>query len=371
MKVLLTYASSGAGHRRAAEAVYNYISQNHPEIEVEITDVIEHASAFFKFNYGWGYSFLARRANFLWRLGFWLTDCRIFRPLLRPLASFINRSNTKDFARLLIREKPDYIISTHFLTSEIAAYLKQRGQIRSILATVVTDFGAHYFWVSPGTDTYIVASGFARQQLLDLGIQGERIRQLGIPIDPKFSREYDRGSLASKFGIGAHKFTVLLMTGSFGSGPLEQIAESLCREAQVLVVCANNKKLYARLNKKNLPDVKAFGLVSNPEELMAVSDMIITKPGGLSISELLAMELPPLFISAIPGQEENNLKVLKQYGIGVSAGNLGGLARTILHFKSRPQELLSMKEKMRKVKKPSAAGAIFNAVCKGSIGPAC
>jgi len=370
MKVLLTYASSGAGHRRAAEAVYDYIRESHPETEVEITDVLAHASAFFKFNYGWGYSFLARRANFLWRLGFWLTDCRIFRPLFRPLTSFINRINTKDFARLLIRDKPDYIISTHFLTSEIAAYLKQGGQITAHLATVVTDFGVHYFWVSPGTDTYIVASQFAGEQLLNFGIEGKRIKQLGIPIDPKFSREYNRVELSSKFGIDAHKFTLLVMTGSFGSGPLEQIAESLCKEAQVLVVCANNKKLYARLNRKNLPNMKAFGLVNNPEELMAVSDMIVTKPGGLTISELLAMELPPLFISAIPGQEENNVKVLRQYGIGISAGNLGELARTILHFKSHPEELISIKEKMRKVKKPSAAGAIFNAVCKGGSGPA-
>ena len=123
------------------------------------------------------------------------------------------------------------------------------------------------------------------------------------------------------------------MTGSFGSGPLEEIAESICAEVQVLVVCAKNKKLLSRLEKRNLENVKVFGFVNNAEELMAVSDVIVTKPGGSSIAEFLNMELFPIFISAIPGQEQENVKTLAAYGVGCAPKNIKEIKDLIVELK--------------------------------------
>ncbi|MEK9169393.1 MAG: glycosyltransferase, partial [Patescibacteria group bacterium] len=135
-----------------------------------------------------------------------------------------------------------------------------------------------------------------KNRLLHMGIEEQRIKEFGIPSAPGFLKIQDREQIAKKLGIEAKKFTMLVMTGSFGVGPLEEIAGSLCADAQVLVVCGRNKTLFKRLEKKNLSNVLAFGFINNPEELMAVSDVIITKPGGLSIAELLNMELFPIFI---------------------------------------------------------------------------
>lgn len=362
MKALITYASSGAGHRRVAEAVYNYLKEHRPELGLELTDILDKTNALFRFDYTKGYSFLVRHAVALWHFAFWLTEFKLWRPLTLWIAHLIDEANTRKFSAFLIRENPAYIISTHFLSSEIAASLKLRGKIKSIVITIITDFGVHPFWIWPGTDMYIAASEFTRDKLLAEGIPGEKIKVFGLPSDVKFLGQFNRRGLADKLGIAADKFTVLLMTGSFGTGPLEELAGLLCREAQVLVVCANNKKLYARLAQRGLPGVKVFGFIDNTEELMAVSDVIVTKPGGSTIAEILNMELAPVFISVIPGQEEGNAGALAQLGIGLSPKTVPEAGEMILDFKNHPEKLRETQSRMQKIKRPFACEEISGVI---------
>jgi processive 1,2-diacylglycerol beta-glucosyltransferase len=200
----------------------------------------------------------------------------------------------------------------------------------------------------------VAASDFTKNRLVLEGVEAEKIRVLGLPFDPKFLRHFDHPALCRKLGIDHRKFTVLLMTGSFGLGPLEEIAECLHEDCQVLVVCAGNTKLYDRLLKKNLENVKVFGFISNTEELMAVSQVIITKPGGSTITEVLIMELPVVFISAIPGQETANLEALAEYNIGVSPKNIEEIKKYVLDLKENPEKILELKQKIRGIKKPFA-----------------
>ncbi|MCX5695258.1 MAG: glycosyltransferase [Candidatus Omnitrophica bacterium] len=352
MKVLITYASAGAGHRRVAEAVYNYFKENRPEVELKIVDILAQTNALFRFDYTKGYTFLIRHAVALWHFAFWLTEFKVFRPLTRLIASTINSINTRGFVSYLVSENPDYIISTHFLPSEIAGRLKLKNKISSKLVTIITDFGVHPFWIAKGTDFYVVASDFTKDRLLAEGVPEDKVKVFGLPSDAKFLKQFDRLALGNKLGIQVDKFTVLLMTGSFGTGPLEDIAELLAPEAQVILVCAGNKKLYARLTARNLANVKVFGFVNNAEELMAVSDVIVTKPGGSTIAEILNMELAPIFISMIPGQEEANVRALKQFGIGASPKGIPEVKDLILDLKNHPEKLKEIKERIQKIKKP-------------------
>lgn len=371
MRIIITYASAGAGHFKAAEAIYNYIRERCPQIQVLLVDILKKANPLFRISYSLGYSFLVRKATFLWRLAFWLTDVKPLRPFSRQIASVINQLNTKGFAEFLIQENPDVIISTHFLPAEISSGLKRARKINSRLVTIVTDFSIHAFWVSAGTDTYIVASQFSREQLVSEGIKEERIKEFGIPIDQKFLKQYDRSALCRKFDIDENKFTVLIMTGSFGLGPLEQIVNALYRGVQILVVCAANKKLYARLKSRNLPDVRVFGFIDNAQELMAVSDIIITKPGGLTISEILGMELTPVFISAIPGQEVGNIEVLNKHGIGLCAASIEDIKNIVSDFKEHRDKLKIIKAHIKRLRKPDCLREICNVVCQGGAGLGC
>ncbi len=362
MKVLITYVSAGAGHRRVAEAVYSYLKNNRRDLNPELVDLLPSANPFFRFCYIRGYPFLVRYASWLWGFFFWMTKVRLTRWICRKSSLIVNYFSCRKFANFLIKEKFDFIISTHFLNSELAANLKLRNKIRAKLITVITDFGVHPFWISCGTDIYIAASKATKDKLLAMGVEESKIKDSGIPFAPNFIRNQDRVELAAKLGIKADMFTVLIMTGSFGSGPLEEIGESLCAQAQVLVVCAENKKLFWRLQKRNLENVKVFGFVNNAQELMAVSDIIITKPGGSSIAEFLNMELFPIFISVIPGQEEENIRILAGYGVGCAPKNIKRIKELIVELKNNPQKLQSLKKNIRQAAKPLACQEIASVI---------
>ncbi|MCX5700344.1 MAG: glycosyltransferase [Candidatus Omnitrophica bacterium] len=362
MRVLIAHASAGAGHRRAAEAVYDYLKSAHPDYGLKLIDVLDKTNALFRFNNTVGYSVLVKYAVGGWNFAFWLTQYKLFRFISSPLATFINNINSVSFIRYLIRKNPDVIISTHFLPSNIAGLLKRHRKIKSKLVTVITDFGVHPYWINKYTDLYVVASEFTKKRLLAEGVKPELIKVFGLPFHPKFTQQFDRRALATKLDISPDKFTVLLMTGSFGIGPLEKAAELLSVDVQVLVICASNKKLYKRLLKKNLPNVEVYGYIDNTEELMAVSDLIVSKAGGSTIAEVVNMDLVPIFIAVIPGQEAGNIQALKEFGVGLTPKNLTELRDIVIDFKNNPHKLKQMKARIENIKKPFACQEIADAI---------
>jgi processive 1,2-diacylglycerol beta-glucosyltransferase len=362
MRVLIVYASGGAGHRRAAEAIYDYLKENRPDLTLKMVDVLDRTNAIFRFDYTVGYSFLVKYAVSLWQFAFWLTEFKPFRFISSPITTLVNNINSVAFIRYLIRKDPDVIISTHFLPSDIAALLKRGGKIKSRLITVITDFGVHPYWVAEGTDLYIVASEFTRDRLLKEGVSSEKVEVFGLPFHPRFLKQFDRCALAQELDIDPKKFTVLLMTGSFGTGPLEKIAQLLSFKCQILLVCASNDRLYNRMMKRNPENVKVFGFVENAEELMAVSDCIVTKAGGSTIAEVVNMDLPPIFISVIPGQESANVEALRRLGVGMVPKNLPELKEMVLSLKSNPDMLEAIKERIEGIKRPLACQEISGVI---------
>jgi len=362
MKVIIAYASAGAGHLKAAESIHKYLRENRGDIDVKLVDILDYSSGLLKFSYRRGYSFLVHYGLFLWAAAFYLTRVKLLRILTAPVASLINLSNTRGFARFLLREAPDYMISTHFLPPDIAGHLKNKGRIKSTLITVITDFGVHPYWLSAFTDFYYVASEYTKGLLIKEKVAESRIRVCGIPIDEKFLKRYDKSALCVKFGIKSDMFTVLISTGSFGIGPIEKMASLLCAEMQVLVVCANNKKLKLILERKGLVNTRVFGFVDNMQELMAVSDVIITKPGGLSISEVLVMRLAPFFISPIPGQESGNVAAMKHYGIDTLIGSAPELKKKLREYRNNIQEAMRIKEGIEKIRKPHSTAELCDAL---------
>ncbi|MDD4979735.1 MAG: glycosyltransferase [Candidatus Omnitrophica bacterium] len=370
MKIIITYASAGAGHRRAAEAIYNYFKENCPALDLKIIDALEKTNFCFKNAYNYGYPFLVNHALWLWRFSFWLTYIRSLRPFGKTILSVINQLNTRRLSDFLIQEDPDFIISTHFLPSEIAARLKRKHKLASKLITVITDFGVHPFWIAQGTDTYVVACDVSKQKLIREGAKGAEIKILGIPIDTRFIKQYDKYALCRKFGLKPDEFTILIVTGSFGVGRIEEVVDLLYEDAQILAVCANNKKLYTRLKEKDYPRLRVFGFIDNIEELMAISDIMVAKPGGLTVSESLAMELLPVFITSIPGQETENADILSVKSLSINVRKITALRDIVLDFKAHPDKLKSIKENIRREKRPYAVKDLCNAICQGSLRPA-
>lgn len=363
MKIIIVYASTGAGHRKAAETVYNSFKQRDQFLNIKLVDILEKTNCIFKNIYVYGYFFLINHVKWLWGIFFKITSIKRFKRINNTCAHLTACLNSGKFAEFLIQEQPDTIISTHFLPSQIATCLKRKKKLKSKLITVITDFMVHPFWITAGTDIYVVASSFTKKALITEGIAGDRIKEFGIPVDVKFTKQYEKNELYKKLGLKQDEFTVLITTGSFGLGPIEKIVDLLHKYTQIIVVCANNKWLYKRLKYKNYPNVKVFGFVDNIHELMAVSDIVIAKPGGLTISEILCMERVPIFIWPIPGQEINNLKAMESYGIGNYACRIEALKALVLDYKLHPDKLNKVKEIIKEIKKPSAVEDLYNVIC--------
>jgi processive 1,2-diacylglycerol beta-glucosyltransferase len=361
MKIFIVYASAGAGHRKAAEAIFNSFRNRQPCDDVKLIDILEKTNFLFAKAYAGGYQFLINRAVWLWA---WLFNFTAAKgpSFITPAIRTFDILNSRRFSELILREQPDLVISTHFMPPEILTYLKLKGKIKSRLITVITDFGVHPLWVSKGTDAYAVASSLSKEYLIKQGVKAEDIRVSGIPIDEKFSKAYDKQEARKKIGLDPDKFTLLITTGSFGIGPVEEIIACLHKEMQIIVVCAKNVKLYKNLQEKMFANTKIFGFVDNINELMAACDIVIAKPGGLTTSEILSMELVPVFISPIPGQETHNLMAMQEFGIGKYASSAEDVKNIVLDYRDNPEKMNKEKEIIKKVKKPHAAADLYNAV---------
>lgn len=334
MKILILYVPAGRGHQKAAEVIRCDLGRRLPDARLELVNALDKTHGVYRSSYVSGYDFLVKHAQWFWALIFGISCVPGLRTFSKRVHRCLNRFHSRELEEFITGFSPQVVISTHFFTSDIVSSLKQRRLLDSRLVTVITDFGVHPFWVVPETDIYAVAGEAARRQLTGMGIPDSGIRVTGIPIDSVFSERADRTQVAAKIGIDPGRFTVLVVTGSFGIGPIEKICEYLHGECQMLAVCARNTGLFERLTARRLPNVKVFGFVDNIAELMSAADCIVTKAGGLTISELLARGLVPIFISAIPGQEKSNVAILRAAGVGEYARSASEVKRYVLKYKN-------------------------------------
>ena len=318
-----------------------------------IVDALDYTTAFFRVSYRQGYEFVVGQLPDCWAVFFALTDQSWFLPVFRAVRRVYNGINTFRLVRYLKAGQFDVIVATHFLAAEVCGYLRRTGAIRAKVVVVVTDFDVHKIWLIPGVDAYCVASEYTRERLAALGVDAARISVTGIPLDEKFTRPRDKKEVRRALGLDGDAFTVLVSTSSFGFGPIEELA-AYFSGIQLIVICGNNRSLRTRLQARANPRHKICGFVDNMDEMMAAADVMVTKPGGLSVTEALANNLPMVFFSAIPGQEAGNVRVLAANGIGVSGLPLRDLASEVLGMAASPAALHEAREKTRKLAKPDS-----------------
>lgn len=361
MRILVIHTSAGAGHTKAAEALFHGI-KNTSRFSVALVDALDYTSPFYKSFYQRSYTLLVTRLSWLWGFSFWLTDRVWLRGVVKFLRRLLNSRTAKRLEKFLEKEQFDYIFSTHFFPCEVISSLKRKSLIHSKLMTVVTDFDVHTIWLSQGTECYTVACDETKERLKTLGVPEDKIAVTGIPVHEKFLKKVNPDDLKDRLGLKKNIFTVLIATGSFGSGPIEKIVQAL-KDYQVLVVCGRNAMLFSRLGQKNLKHTKVYGLVHNMDELMKVSDGMVTKPGGLSICEAFVCGLPLIFFSAIPGQETHNVEVLHRYGIGVFTGNnISKITEEIKRLSTDKEYLISAKKNIERLTKPSCVRDIIQLI---------
>lgn len=371
MKILIVYAKAGAGHRRAAEAVYSAFKRRGQQQDAVLVDCLDYTQPWFKDFYPQAYLSLVRFLPFLWKGIYYALENRTFYSLFRPLRHWNNCLVAQGFADLLKQERPQVVVSTQFFASEVVAGLKKTRQIDSTLISVITDFGAHTFWESEDVDVFVVASEDTKQDLISRNIPEQKIRVLGIPIEPPL-KEFNQQSLLQEIGLKGNRFTVLIVGGGFGVGPikelvfsLEQLSEQIRDKAQLIVVCSRNQKLLVQLEavaSRLKMDIKIFGFVDDLYKMMAASDVLISKSGGLTTSEALGQGLPMIIIAPIPGQETKNCELLVKNGAAIRIDQPFQIKETIEELIKMPDSLQRMRKNALRLARPNSADDIVNLI---------
>jgi len=361
MKILVTYASAGAGHKTSAKAIFDLL-QKETSYQVSLVDCLDYTSPVYKLIYSQGYAFLITYLSFIWSLIFKITDNRVFFKATNGLRRVFNEITAKRFIQYVTAERFDCCICTQFLPNEIISQLKARKEVSADLICVVTDFNAHRFWLADRTDIYTVACRETKQELLGMGVVEKKIRVTGIPVNSHFLNQPDKEKLMEDLGLKKGIFTLLLLTGSFGIGGLDRIVKLLQDRFQLLVVCGNNQALFRKLNRIKNDNTKVYGLIDNVDILMSVSDLAISKAGGLSIAEALVKHLPLVFIAVIPGQEAINAKLMIEYEIGLAAKDLKDIKDTVIRLALNHNALAYMKANTWRLSKPYAVREILQLI---------
>ncbi|MDD5005770.1 MAG: glycosyltransferase [Candidatus Omnitrophica bacterium] len=346
MKIFIIHASAGFGHKKIAESIYESAVDIYDKKNVFLLDVLDYTPNFFRFLYSKGYIFIISNMKWLWSILFFLADTKYLRLINGNFRRFISKLFCYKFLDFIKSEQPDVIISTHFLVNELVSYLKGKEQIKTRIISVVTDFGVHSFWLAKNIDTYVAACDRTKEILISEQIDSEKIEVLGIPIRKQFQRQIDKDAVRKKLGINTGGFTSLILSGGIGIGPIYQIVNLLSKEINVIVICGNNEKLFFRLKKLNNSNLVVLGWIDYVQEVMAVCDVVVTKPGGSTISECLVMDLPMIFFSIIPGQELQNARIITQHGLGFIPKNPKKIKEKILSLRDNTGEITAIKNKI-------------------------
>lgn len=356
-------ASAGAGHVTAANALEGALRESGIAQEVTNLDVLKKVSPFMRSMYSKQYITLVNRAPHL--LGA-LYDATDHAKKFDGRRMTFDVANALPMLRYLTNERPDVVVSTHFLASELAAFATRRRRLDAYLATVITDFDAHAFWLSDPVNHYFTAFEETSRQLQHLGVDRDDISVTGIPISVKFAGAPSKSEARKQLGLREDLPVVLISAGGFGVGPVIETVESamLCRTRfQTVVLCGKNEKLRTQLLRMQsispsyFREFHAIGHTDSMQVYMAAADLMIGKSGGLTSSECLASALPMLIVNPIPGQEERNANHLLEHGAAAS-GNIRTLTYKLDKVISSPALLKEMSEAAAAMGHANSARAI-------------
>ncbi len=368
-RVLLMYISQVSGHRQGAVAIAKSLKSLNPDCEVLSINGFGYIYPLMEKIINTAYMGVIKRAPKIWE---YLYDNPKIIKLSEKWKQSIHKSSHKKLKPLIEEFKPDVVVCTQAFPCGMVADYKKAHHLPMTVIGVLTDYAPHLYWLHEGVDYYVVPSQEAHDRYVKEGIPADRIKVLGIPIRIKFAQPLDRQAIAKKLGLDCDIPTVLIMGGGQGLGPMKEAVKSLVhlgRPLQLIVICGTNvklvhwiKKIQRQTNKKIL----FYDYASNVDELMEVSTLIVSKPGGMTTSECLAKGLPMVIIDPIPGQEERNSQFLVNQGVAMRVEDKHHIAHAIEWLLNDPKQLAAMKQAALKNGKPMAAQDIARLILDGS-----
>jgi len=330
-KILILYAKYGGGHFAAAQSLQKYYEENYFNVEVKLVDCVEYINKFLSTITTGAYKQMAKKAPLAWKKVYYNSQ----KGVLSKISNSANTLMAKKLYNLFKEFSPNIVISTHPFATQMTSYLKEHKKVDCILATILTDFAPHDQWLV-GKDycnLFFVSNENMKINLIDNNIPVNKIHVTGIPISNRFSEKFNIDDIYKEHSLTLDKKVILFFGGGeFGLGKKRTVTILKCLinyldTYQIIAISGRNKKMNnaflkikKELEKNNnefINDLHIYKYTSNVPELMSISSLVVTKPGGLTSSESLASNLPMLIINPIPGQEEENAEFLENAGVAV------------------------------------------------------
>ncbi len=360
--LIVTEEWAGSGHRMAALALQQALQESSAESQVVVLDGLHTVSPLLR---------KLSRASYLGSLRYFPTawdrlyarDRMWGQALKKPLGTILGK---RMLERVIDQLNPDIVAATHAYCLSALAEAKRRAKHPFSLVSVCTDFHVNEFWIHPFIDAYVVANDEIGQKVRSrYDIAPSSIFPFGIPLRPPFAKESGRKKKEwrEQLGLKGNQFTIMICGGEGGYGKLEEVVGrimQLGRPLQILVVTGNNRKLYQELQRnvarRATPHtVHVLGYIKEMWAYMGASDVIVTKPGGVTCSEALAMQTPMILIDPLPGQERRNSQFLREQQLAEEAKNAEEIAQILERWQSRHEDLQERSSRLERFSRPDAA----------------
>ena len=368
MRILNATVTAGGGHLAAAAALDETWRVLRPEDCLDKIDLVKFFSPLHRKIHADGYVQIVTHAPEIWGLMFDKTDRPGVARALNKLRRVFPSKSRARFARHVKEFKPDIVLCTHYLPLETLGDLrKKRDGPRPFAVSIVTDFEAHVLWMHPCVDLYCVAAEETKARLVARGAAPETVVVTGIPISAKFSAKLDARTVRKTLGLRDDLPVLLVPSGGFGMGPVGEILSAMDkvqRPFQTVVVTGRNTELRRELGARDYKHpTHVLGFVTNMHELMTVANLILTKPGGLTSSEALAMGRPLFIFNPIPGQEAANSDFLLERGAAVKVNRVEDLPYRLEQLLGS-KKLTEMARASKALGHPYAARDVCNEVVR-------
>ena len=375
-KVLIFYASYGGGHLSAANAIKQCIDENFSDFETKLTDCMLYVNKPINQITTTAYKEMAKK--FPWAWGEVYSHSQ--KGPIAHISSTANNLLARKLLKLLREYKPDIVISTHPFGSQMVSYLKRKALVECKLATIMTDFAPHEQWLvgKEQVDYFFVSHEKMRQELINDNVPEDKVFATGIPLSNRFLMHYNKVDIMNSLRLNPDKKVILFFGGGeFGLGR-EQTLKILkafithSTHHQIVAISGKNEKMKDAFDKlvkeEHAQDiVKVLSYTNQVPELMSISDLVVTKPGGLTSTESLASGLPMVIINPIPGQEEENATFLENSGVAIWLKKNDDFDTVISNLLADEQKLHQMKVNTKLLAKKNSTKDICNIVLKGSI----
>jgi len=366
-RILLMYITEISGHHSATLAVEKAIRTIDPHVEILNINTFKYTTPISEKVINRLYMGVIKRTPQLWD---YLYDNPAVAKKLEGIKEAIHKFNSPKLKRLFEKFRPHVVACSQAYPCGMVADYKKTAHSNVPLVAMLTDFTPHSYWIYDTVNFYISASDDITTRLIEKGVNREKIRTFGIPFDQKFHEEIPKADALRRLGLNPNLFTLLIMGGGQGLGPIKTVVKSLEKAKtalQEIIVTGTNKKVYRSLKRKRKKcrkKIVLLGYAHNVNELMSASDVIITKPGGITTSEALCKKLPIIILKPIPGQEANNAAFLSAKGAAIRLNFPEDINLVIDDLTANPKKLDALKQSCAHIGRPNASVDIANLLLK-------